>query len=237
MYITPTMFVWGFWIVGLLGAALILGMFIMNATQGLPGDALSWRLVKLVSSGAGVIGFFLLLLNFEQVVRSSVVTEAKEYELGSFLTAKFASAGAMLSACSRPKDTIEAQRTCSDLQGIDTSVSFTSFMSGKKLGELQTANRTYEGAIVANQVNSYFKSIDHSRYVFGDPGMFSFETRLLIALISLIFVLVGLGGGLGEALYQYRQEKLKSTAPSGTDQAAPLPPCDGPRERSTEGCS
>jgi hypothetical protein len=136
MYITPAMFVWGFWIIGIVGAVIIFGMFILSARQSLPGDALSWRFTKVVSSSAGIIGVFLLLLNFEQVVRSSMVRGAKEYELNSFLEAKFATTAGMISACARPRDTIEAQRTCSDFRDLDISVSFTSFSSGKPLGQI-----------------------------------------------------------------------------------------------------
>jgi hypothetical protein len=210
MYITPAMFVWGFWIVGIIGAVIILGMFILSAQKSLPGDALSWRVVKVVSSGAGIIGFFLLLLNFEQVVRNSMVTGAKEYELNSFMEVKFATMEGMLFACAGPKETIEAQRLCSDFRALDQNVSLHQFWTGKPLGKLDVSNKSGDAARVTQQVNNAFERIDHSRYVFGDPATFGFEARLLVSLISLVFVLVGLGGGLGEALFQYRQEKLKA---------------------------
>jgi hypothetical protein len=210
MYITPAMFVWGFWIVGIVGAVLILGMFILSAQQALPGDALSWRAVKVVSAGAGIIGFLLLLLNFEQVVRNSMVTGAKEYELNSFLEVKLVTMEGLLFACAGPKETIEAQRSCSDFRALDQNVSLHRFWTGKPLGKLDVSNKSGEAARVTQQVNNAFEQIDHSRQVFGDPGTFSFGSRLLISLISLVFVLVGLGGGLGEALFQYRQEKLKA---------------------------
>jgi hypothetical protein len=203
--LTVNTFVYGFWIIGALLAIVVIPLFALKAWRSGSDQALLWRGVKVMASALGLVGLFLLLLNFEQVVRSSVVDDSKEYALTTFLEAKFIITKETSVACSKDMANQQARLTCGDFQNIDNQISFIKLRDDMGFGQLTNWQNNPVLDPVIRQLNTYLANIDQTRRAFRAPRTFSFESRFGITLISTLLVILAIAGSLSESIFQFRQ--------------------------------
>jgi hypothetical protein len=205
MLITMRMLIFGVWAIEILAFFVVIPAAVIAALRSSLDEIVYWRTVKIASAFLGLVGFFLLLLNFEQLVRGSLVQEGREYELQNFLEAKFAINHAMSEVCSKNIEDEQTRTACSDLVRLDARVSFQLFQSPIGLTEFKNWQGSPQLNVLINQVNTYIEAINRTKEAFGAAPIFSFDTRLTIALFSTLLVLLSIAGSLGEAIFQYRQ--------------------------------
>lgn len=95
----PDTIVHWFWAIMILLTFGSVAYFANSAWRSKPADALYWRGVRLFASALGMVGLFLLLLNFEQLVRTSMVDRADDYAFKTFLETNFYSTFNAAVAC------------------------------------------------------------------------------------------------------------------------------------------
>ena len=130
MQISMNMLVYGFWILCGLAAIFLLPPTIKRAWQD-PAEAMKeWRATKVGAQLLGLVGFFLLVLSFEQTVRTYIVQQNDEYVFQTFLEAKFAVTRETAKACSHKFESLEASNNCFDYENLDGIVSFITLRNG-----------------------------------------------------------------------------------------------------------
>lgn len=227
MLITPRTIVFFFWALAFVLAVVIISLALRQAWKGTPADMLSWRVIKAGSALLGLVGFFLLALNLEGLVRSSLADEAKRYIQHQFLTIRFVTLYERAVACAKDQSNNPARLACSDFTYLDERLSayWLLQLEGpfERIAPWRPGIEQPSGIVpvhgigtVLNQVNSVLESMQFSLKGFGFPVILNFETRFWILFFSLVLVLLAVGGSVGEAVYQlkqtWNQERAKAAA-------------------------
>jgi hypothetical protein len=197
----------GFWVFAFVSALILIPWVGAMAWRGTPAHALFWREVKLISAFLALVGFFLLTLSFEAVMRSTAVDPAREYVNNSFIELKFDISLRAAIECSKDQSVLDNRNHCFDytnLSGIidnhwrSKATTFTPVTNWQGNPALQPS---------IHKVNSYLDSIYAARRGYSAEPIFSVKTRLFIVAISVLLVLLSVAGSLGESVYQYRQTR------------------------------
>jgi hypothetical protein len=200
------------------GLAFVLTLFaipliVRGAWKGTSAQLLEWRWAKVASASLGLIGFFLLALNFEQTVRSSLTDESHRYIQSLYLELKFIVIYDRAIACSKDQLDQNSQIACSDFSYLDQSLDLMSDLRGP-FNEISPwrPNMAVGGGIIREhdigtvlaRVNNGLDNMERSRLGFELTPILNFEARFWIALVSLLLVLLAVATGLGESIYQLK---------------------------------
>jgi hypothetical protein len=201
------MFVYGFWtFAGLIAVGVIGGAFIFGIRDGNPSSITFWRFIKLASSVLSIVGLVLLLVSFEQTVRDSMRAGSKEWVQDRFLEVKFIIERERAVACAR-QDT-SSQDACKLLDNINNGIVIDYIRSGRGIS-LVTDRQLGNKLPISWQkdLNRVIEQMNGSITLAASKPTFSIETRIRIAMLAVIVLILSLAGSVGEAAYQYRQAK------------------------------
>jgi len=197
-----------FWGIMLAVAIISIAYASRSAWRSTASETLYWRGVKIGSSALGIVGLGLLLLNFEQVVRSTMIDSANDYAFTAFLEAKFYSTRQAAIACATAPTTQDGRNHCFDYNNLDGQLSFDRYRT-HGLTKMTNWQRVPTLEPVIEQLNRDIDRINSSRAMRAIPPTFGAEARLQISLFSTLLVILALAGGIGESIFQYKQERDK----------------------------
>lgn len=200
-------FVYGFWTIALGLAVGVISFAAITAYKSTPIATRNWRIVKVISSILGLVGLVLLLLNFEQLVRDIIIGKSRSYAQIEFYEAKFLITHRKSLACAKDMSTDRAKSTCADFENIDQLISADKLRSGSAFGLIRNWQKNPELDQTILELNEHLTDIDRSLRVTSWESAFSDIARIRIAMISVILVILGIAGSIGESIFQYRQTK------------------------------
>jgi hypothetical protein len=213
---------WGF---AILLATIAIPLTLRAAWRAQPSALLNWRGVKAFSTFLGLIGFFLLALNFEQTVRASLTDDARRSIQSAFLSMKFKVLYERSIACSRAQFDERAGQACFDFTYLDEAIDIYRDLQGpfKTLSPWRRnivsgggIQRVDDIGTVLSQVNNSLENMQNSWAAFELSPILKFEVRFWMSLVSLILVLIAVAGSLGESIYQYKQTRDASRRAEAT---------------------
>jgi hypothetical protein len=203
-----------FWAVVLSIAGLLLVVSVRAAWMGKPQNILHWRFVKMMSSFFAIVGFLLLVLSFEQMIRSSIVQGAENSNQNRMIAGRFTIAHELAIACSQ-RENEAATAYCRDLRALDNEFHFRFGMlaGADELPQLSKNTKNYALGILIDQLNNIIENVNVSRRGLFAPPILSVDSRISIAFFSCILVALSISGALGESIFQFRQAQKQQAVP------------------------
>jgi hypothetical protein len=198
-----------FWAIMGTFALASIAYFAISAWRSSSADALYWRGIKVAASALGVVGLALLLLNFEQLVRMSMVDNANDYAFKTFLEAKFYSTFHAAVACSGEMETQDSRNRCFDFLNLNGQVDLSRLRSGH-MQKMSNWQKNPKLDPVIERLSSYIGSINSGGRMLTIAPTFGFDQRLSISLFSTLLVILA----IAESIYQFKQERDKRLKPA-----------------------
>lgn len=119
MLISLRTIVFFYWGLAILLTIIAIPLTMRAAWKGTPSDLLDWRRIKAFSALLGLVGFFLLALNFEQTVRTSLTDDARRSIQSAYLSMRFNVLYHRSIACSKDQLNEHANRACRDFTYLE----------------------------------------------------------------------------------------------------------------------
>jgi hypothetical protein len=197
-----------YWVVTGLFATAVIGWTVLKAIRSKPEELLMWRRIKVISSALGLVGFVMLVLGFETVVRSTIVEDAQREATLLFVGIKTEIRYHMAIACANV-GLRESEEVCSDFHKFDQFTPFHKLIGGEPFGRIVDWHRDPRIDTEVAGRNDYLARIDKLRELYVIPSTFSFYTRVNISLLSALLVCVAIAGALGESIFQFMQARAQ----------------------------
>jgi hypothetical protein len=147
------------WIIVASFTTPFLFLLLYLAWRDSPENQVFWRSVKSIAAGFGLIGAILVAFNFDQVVRSTIVSDRNRDILFLFLDAKFSIEERMAVVCR-----LGLEHQCSDLIAINDQIAFAALLdmleSGKRLTALEETQRGPELTYIIGRVNRHIEQMN-----------------------------------------------------------------------------
>jgi hypothetical protein len=203
--VLPT-FIYSAWAgIGLLAVVLV-GWNLYRGYNG-KGTLIEWRATKLRSTLISAVGIFLLLLNFETVMRHGFSGDPTPQAVLSFVHAKARVLEEMSIRCGKG---LEDNRPCSDLRQINGILAFPYVVEGKKFPILQKDQWAPELSAFMDDLK---KVTDGANLFVRNPDdqweLLSRDARSKLLLLAAVLLVIALAGSVGEAAYQLRLAKVQ----------------------------
>lgn len=193
-------------------ALVAVGWASLTAWRDPPDQIEKWRLIKVICTFCGLVGFGILVVSFEQFLRSTEVSDAEKFITKNFLQAKIFLAEGTALFCARASVDPSFNPTCNDMRNFDSSVSFVTLFEGLPFEALVNSRNDQNLDATISQVNYNLNMINEANRGFGMKPMFRNDTRMLLSIFSMLLVLVATTGSVGEAIFQFQQARRDARA-------------------------
>jgi hypothetical protein len=197
-----------FWVMCVVPVLFFIVMSVLYGSRDKPYRSVFWRTVQVASASLGFVGFGLLLLNYETLLRTAIVDDAKHVSLLNFLQAKLFVQRELAIACSLnvalSGDNDMASR-CLDMRNIDAHLATPLLYKNVPFGQVTDWQRNPATDTIVEEVNGLLAQIDRTIEEYPDKPTFSYSTRVVISALTALLIGLGLAGSLGEAIFQMQQ--------------------------------
>lgn len=187
-------------------------------------DALRWRFVKLVATALGVVGLAVFFVNIELTARESIWGDADRMLAQEFLDTKLLITREMIKHCQHGGVPNADKNTCWDITNLDGQIHRLNIETRKPFRTLENWQNNPAISDLVDDLNRRI-SLMNSLIPKGRESfsVLTGERRLKFMFLAGLAIVLALAGSIGEAYYQYEQEKrrqLKTEA--GLKHAEPI---------------
>lgn len=183
--------------------------------------AVDWRMVKVLGTLLGLLGFTSGMFAFENTIRE-FNKDSERYAFQRLLDLKLETSVARAIACKGDLSSQEAANECFDFTNIDNLVQFSRLRDGSLFPKMNNWQKNPHIDDILKKANNTFDELNKLMPSITEKPFLAFEKRYTLSFISLFLIASAIACSLGEAVFQLHQELLRSNKPP-TSQAVAAP--------------
>jgi hypothetical protein len=208
MLITSSYITIGVWIIAAVIAIVSISAIVYKAAYDGPDKMIWWRGAKLLAAWLGIVSVVLALAAFEKLIRE-LNDDSGRYLNEQFLDLKFYTTTLRAIACAKDMSDLAAKNECFDFSNLDNQVTLVRLHSGTPLTPPTNWQHNPHLDDVVVEITRRFADMNRAMAVANEKPILTFEVRTKLAFLALILFILALALTIGDATYQYCQEKAK----------------------------
>lgn len=210
--ISTTSLVLTAWAFALFTASFAIGVMVSKAWRDNAASGLWWRKAKIVGTVGATVGLIAAMMAFEGTLRQ-FNEDADKFAFEQLLEFKFDTTLATAIACSGEQRQISEQNDCSDLRNINNKVNVFALRNRTEIPKLVKWQHNARLGPIIVEAGRDLDNFNSAERAASQKPLISMDARIGFSLLAVFLISVSLACSVGEAVFQWRQERARAEAP------------------------
>jgi len=183
-------------------------VFLYKSYRDDENKILWWRGVKLTGAILGTVGLFLTILSLERSLRD-FNAHSRQYQLEQYIELKIFTSYTRAVSCSAEMNNALRKMECAEFSALDARVGPWILRQKMDIEPASFMKENEQVKSIYSKAKRYLNDIYNAQRHANEEPVLGSEARIKVTLVAIVLLVVSLGISVGEAGFQFFQEKKK----------------------------